>query len=81
TDIVDSPIQNKTLDDYHLMLEKAFKELYRILKNDKWMTVEFSNTKAEIWNGIQNALNKAGFIIASVSALNKKQGSFKSVTT
>ena len=45
------------------------------------MTVEFSNTSAAIWNGIQTALQRAGFVIANVSALDKKQGSFKAVTT
>ena len=32
-------------------------------------------------NSIQTAINEAGFIIANVSALDKKQGSFKAVTT
>lgn len=45
------------------------------------MTVEFSNTKAAVWNTIQSALAEAGFIVANVSALDKKQGSFKAVTT
>ena len=45
------------------------------------MTVEFSNTKASVWNSIQTALNEADFIVANVSALDKKQGSFKAVTT
>ena len=45
------------------------------------MTVEFSNTKASVWNSIQNALAEAGFIVGNVSALDKKQGSFKAVTT
>lgn len=45
------------------------------------MTVEFSNTKASVWNSIQTALSDAGFIVANVSALDKKQGSFKAVTT
>lgn len=45
------------------------------------MTVEFSNTKASVWNSIQAALTEAGFIVANVSALDKKQGSFKAVTT
>ena len=45
------------------------------------MTVEFSNTKASVWNSIQTALAEAGFIVANVSALDKKQGSFKAVTT
>jgi hypothetical protein len=45
------------------------------------MTVEFSNTKASVWNSIQTALTEAGFIVANVSALDKKQGSLKAVTT
>jgi len=81
TDIVQSNIQQKDVNSYHKLMELGFKELYRILKSGCWMTVEFSNTKAQIWNGIQNALMRAGFVIANVSALDKKQGSFKAVTT
>ncbi len=47
----------------------------------RWMTVEFSNTKASVWNNIQTSLAEAGFVIANVSALDKKQGSFKAYTT
>ena len=52
-----------------------------MLKPGRWMTVEFSNTKSSVWNSIQTALTEAGFIVANVSALDKKQGSFKAVTT
>lgn len=45
------------------------------------MTVEFSNPSAAIWNSIQTALQKAGFVIANVSALDKKQGSINAYTT
>ena len=44
------------------------------------MTVEFSNTKAAVWNNIQSALTQAGFVVANVSALNKGQGTFNSQT-
>ena len=43
--------------------------------------MEFSNTSAAVWNSIQNAIQGVGFIIANVAALDKKQGSFKAVTT
>ena len=43
------------------------------------MTVEFSNTKAAVWNSIQTSLTDAGFIVANVAALDKKQGSFNAV--
>jgi len=74
-------VQQKTLDDYRAVMAVCFKEAYRVLKPGRWMTVEFSNTKASVWNSIQTALTEAGFIVANVSALDKQQGSFKAVTT
>ena len=73
--------QNKTLFDYQTLMNAFFKEFYRVLKPGKWLTMEFSNTSASVWNSIQNALQGVGFIIANVAALDKKQGSFKAVTT
>ena len=61
-------------------MANCFKEAYRVLKPGRWMTVEFSNTKASVWNSIQTALTEAGFIVANVSALDKKQGSYNAVT-
>lgn len=78
---IENRIQNKSLSDYKLLMTACFNEAYRVLKKGRWMTVEFSNTKAAVWNSIQSALSEAGFIVANVSALDKKQGSFKAVTT
>lgn len=74
-------IQQKTLFDYQNLMNKSFKEFYRVLKPGKWLTMEFSNTSASVWNSIQNALQGVGFIISNVAALDKKQGTFKAVTT
>ncbi len=71
----------KSVLDYMGLIEDCFREIYRILKPGRWMTVEFSNTSAGVWNAIQTSLGKSGFIIGNVSALDKKQGSFKAVTT
>ena len=73
--------QSKKVDDYRVLMFESFKELYRLLKPGRWMTVEFSNSQASVWNAIQDAIQSAGFIIANVAALDKKQGSFKAVTT
>ncbi len=69
--------QNKDLEEYTNLMHKSFKELYRILKPNRWITIEFHNSKASVWNGIQEALNRAGFIIAQVSVLDKKKGTVK----
>ncbi len=73
--------QNKGLDEYTELMMECFKEMYRILKPNRWITVEFHNSKASVWNRIQEALARAGFIIAQVAVLDKKQGTFKQVTS
>ena len=79
--IVETRVQRKDLDEYRQLITACFKEAYRVLKPGRWLTVEFSNTKASVWNSIQTALSDAGFVIANVSALDKQQGSFMAVTT
>jgi len=77
---IENRTQQKGLNEYRQLMTLCFNEIYRILKPGRWMTVEFSNTKASVWNNIQTALTEAGFIVANVSALDKKQGSFNAVT-
>lgn len=78
---IENKSQGKSTFEYQGLMTEIFKEYFRILKPNRWMTVEFSNTSATIWNGIQIALQRVGFIIANVAALDKQQGSFKAVTT
>lgn len=78
---IENEAQNKTKADYQFLMTECLKEYYRVLKPSKWITIEFSNTSASIWNAIQQAIQGAGFVIASVAALDKQQGSFKAITT
>jgi DNA modification methylase len=78
---IENKFQNKSTLDYQQLMYSCFLDYYRVLKPGKWMTVEFSNTSAAVWNGIQTAITNAGFVIANVAALDKKQGSFKAVST
>lgn len=78
---IENSVQGKGIDEYRKLMTLCFSEAYRLLKPGRWMTVEFSNTKASVWNSIQTALSEAGFIVANVSTLDKKLGSFKAVTT
>ncbi len=68
--------QNKKLSDYFDIMFDSFKEFYRILKPNRWITIEFHNSKSYVWNSIQEAITKAGFIIAQVALLNKGQGTY-----
>lgn len=76
-----SNAQNKAISDYQIMMTNAFSEYYRVLKPNKWLSIEFSNTSASVWTSIQYALQSSGFVVANVAALDKKKGSFKAVTT
>jgi DNA modification methylase len=70
-------VQHKTHDTYQNLIIQCFKEFYRILKPNRWMTVEFHNSSAEIWKIIQNGIAKSGFIIAQISVLDKQQMTMK----
>ena len=59
--IVDK-VKDKDIHSYNKLIENCFKEYYRVLKPEKWLTVEFSNTSASIWNGIQKSLRAVVFI-------------------
>lgn len=71
---ISNPAQNKGFPEYQDLMTKCFKEYYRVLKPGHWMTVEFSNTSAAFWNSLQYAIINAGFVISSITDLDKKRG-------
>jgi DNA modification methylase len=73
--------QHKQLAEYKDLMTQSFKEFFRILKPNRWITVEFHNSKASVWRTIQESIIHSGFIIAQVSILDKKQATFKQVTS
>lgn len=78
--IVDS-FKNKALNEYHSLMLSCFTQYFRALKPGRWMTVEFSNSSASVWNTIQTALQEAGFVVANVSALDKRQLGYKAIVS
>jgi len=52
--------QHKGLSEYNSLMLDSFKEYYRILKPKRWITVVFHNSRSSVWNGIQEAITKAG---------------------
>ena len=81
TEAIQNVVQKKSLFEYQSLLENSFDEFYRILKPNKWIVVEFSNTKASVWNSISSAIRKSGFIVSSINALDKKQGGMSSIVS
>ena len=76
-----SAAHGKGLPEYQSIMTRCFAEYYRVLKPARWMTVEFHNSKNAVWNAIQEALQRVGFIIADVRTLDKQHSTFKQVTT
>jgi len=63
--------KNKEFEDYGGLMLKAFKECYRVIKPGGWITIEFHNTQASIWNLIQEAVATSGFVVSQVCRLDK----------
>lgn len=63
--------REKSPGDYDALMRGCFGECYRVLKPGRWMTVEFHNTRARVWNSIQRALGESGFEVAQVGILDK----------
>jgi len=76
--IEDKP-QKKTITEYHTLMRQCFESAYHALKPGRWITIEFSNTSAGVWNVLQTALQEAGFIVANVSSLDKKRGGLNAI--
>jgi DNA modification methylase len=74
-------VKGKELSDYQHMMQVCFKEFFRVLKPGRWITIEFSNSQAAVWNSIQTTLQEAGFVVSTVTALDKQQRTFQSLTS
>jgi len=77
---IENRSQNKKINEYRVLMTACFRQAFILLKPARWITVEFSNTSASVWNSIQTSLTEAGFVIGNVAALNKGQGTFNSQT-
>lgn len=76
---IENKTQKKSSHEYRVLMSSCFENIYRMLKPGRWMTVEFSNTQASVWNNIQTAISSAGFIVGNVSVLDKKQGGLNAI--
>ena len=81
TEAIINPAQEKGVLEYQQLMTECFKAYFAALKPNRWMTVEFHNSKNAVWNSIQESLQRAGFIVADVRTLDKQQGSFKQVNS
>lgn len=77
---IQNRVQSKGLAEYQSLMLGCFEEYFRVLKPGRWMTVEFHNSSNAVWNAIQEALQRSGFVIADVRTLDKQKGTTKQLT-
>jgi len=58
--------QKKNFDYYHNMLKAAFRQMYRVLKPGKILTVTFHSTDIKVWNSILKAVVLSGFDLEKI---------------
>ncbi|MCD8295760.1 MAG: DNA methylase, partial [Clostridia bacterium] len=78
---IENDTQGKDVNIYKSIISEVFGQYYRVLKYNHWLSVEFSNTSAEVWQSIRSAIKNAGFLIGSVSVVDKKTKTYKAITT
>ena len=57
--------QQKGLSEYHRLMSLCFRELYRVLKPGRWMTIEFHNSNNAVWQALQISIWEAGLVIVT----------------
>ena len=73
--------KGKGLPEYQRLMQRCFEEYRRVLKPGRWITIVFHNSRNAVWTAIQEALLTAGFVVADVRTMDKRQGSYRQVTS
>jgi adenine-specific DNA methylase len=68
---------HKTKDDYSNLLAESIREMYRVLKFDRWMSFVFAHKDPEYWHLIVDTAEKIGFEYAGAVKQNNGQTSLR----
>ena len=68
---------NKTKQEYNELIAQSIREMYRVLKIDRWMSFVFAHKDPEFWHLIINTAESCGFEYAGAVAQKNGQTSFK----
>jgi len=67
----------KELEDYELLMVQAFSEMFRVLKPNRFATIEFNNSDGAVFEAIKRAVKCAGFHIENMLLLDKSGKTYK----
>ena len=76
-----SPAQEKGIVEYEQLLQRCFSEFRRVLKPGGAATVTFHSSETAVWTALMRSFERSGFFVEAASILDKRQGSFKQITT
>ena len=65
-EIIIDPYRNKDHNDYSKRTSDVYKELYRVLKPNHYMSFTFHNRDLKVWKAILDACNEAGFVLENI---------------
>ncbi|MDR1941378.1 MAG: type I restriction enzyme HsdR N-terminal domain-containing protein [Endomicrobium sp.] len=68
---------HKTKDDYNDLIAQSIKEMYRVLKYDRWLSFVFAHKDPEFWHLIIDTAEACGFEYVGAVSQKNGQTSFK----
>lgn len=74
-------IANKDNTFYKNMMLRVLSDCYRVLKPNRWITIEFHNSQNKVWNILQSVISQSGFVVADVRVLDKQVQTMKQYST
>lgn len=74
-------VANKDDAFYKKLMLKVLCDCYRVLKPNRWITIEFHNSQNKVWNILQSVISQSGFVVADVHVLDKQVQTMKQYST
>ena len=65
-EIIIDPYRKKGYSDYAQRTKAAYREFYRVLKDEHYMSFTFHNRDLNVWKAILDACNEAGFVLENI---------------
>ena len=69
--------QGKTKSNYNTLIAESIKEMYRVLKFDRWLSFVFAHKDPEFWHLIMDTAESCGFEYIGAVPQKNGQSSFK----
>ncbi|MES3004790.1 MAG: DNA methyltransferase [Patescibacteria group bacterium] len=65
-EIIYDPYRDKKYEDYSSRMKRVYAEMYRVLKDEKYLSFTFHNRNLNIWKAVMDAVTEAGFHLVNV---------------